>query len=340
MTSLDNAMTEDELHAWGSRVRRSLGDAPARFVCELKIDGLAVSLRYEGGRFVQAATRGDGRVGEDVTANVATIGVVPKRLTARKRLPVPDVVEVRGEIYMSIAGFERLNAAAEATGARPFVNPRNSAAGSLRQKDPEITAKRELAFWAYQLGEVVGGPAFTSHHETRSSSPIWGPVNPEVRVAIHWTTFRARAHWQSIVTTSTTRSTGSSSRSTIWPSDSSSASRHGRHAGDRLQVPAENAPRCCATSVSIGRPAAQRRSPSSNPSSSADRRSGWRTLHKEDQVRVKDVRPATPCGPQGRRRDPRGRRAGAVAAARRHASVAVSDDLPVPVAEHAHATRG
>ena len=154
MTSLDNAMDEAELTQWGDRVARGLAGAPATFVCELKIDGLAMSLRYEGGKFVQAATRGDGRVGEDVTANVATIEALPKRLPKG----APEVVEVRGEVYMPIASFEALNERAAAAGQPLFANPRNAGAGSLRQKDPRVTASRVLGFWCYQLGEVVGGP--------------------------------------------------------------------------------------------------------------------------------------------------------------------------------------
>ena len=184
MTSLDNVMSNDELDAWGQRVARGLGGLTPRFVCELKIDGLAMSLRYEGGRYLQAATRGDGRVGEDVTPNVATIGVIPKRLKVPKgsTTQVPDVLEVRGEVYMPIASFEALNERALAAGQKVFVNPRNSGAGSLRQKDPAVTASRDLAFWSYQLGEVVGGPEFMSHHETLDFLQALGfPVNPEIR---------------------------------------------------------------------------------------------------------------------------------------------------------------
>ncbi len=136
-----------------------------------------MSIRYERGRLVQAATRGDGQVGEDVTANVATISVVPKRLPAG----APEVLEVRGEVYMPVAAFEELNRRQEEAGQRLFVNPRNSAAGSLRQKDASITASRELAFWAYQPGEVVGGPELTSHHQTLELLAELGlPVNPEI----------------------------------------------------------------------------------------------------------------------------------------------------------------
>jgi DNA ligase (NAD+) len=182
MQSLDNSFTQAELEAWGARVQRGLGDATPAYVCELKIDGLAMSLRYEGGRLVQAATRGDGRVGEDVTANVRTIEVVPKTLGRRTRRAAPDVLEVRGEVYMPLAAFEDLNRRQEDAGLRLFVNPRNSAAGSLRQKDASITASRELAMWCYQLGEVVGGPTFASHSDTLEFLEELGfPVNPEIR---------------------------------------------------------------------------------------------------------------------------------------------------------------
>ncbi|MGQ0830803.1 MAG: NAD-dependent DNA ligase LigA [Microthrixaceae bacterium] len=182
MMSLDNAFDQDELRAWGERLRRRLGedDSPTAvgYVCEPKIDGLAVSLRYEQGRFVQAATRGDGHTGEDVTANVATLRDVPARLPA----PAPDVLEVRGEVYMSTAAFAALNEAQVAKEQRPFVNPRNAAAGALRQKDPSITASRELSLWCYQLGEVVGGPDSATHTDTLAMLRELGlPVNPEIR---------------------------------------------------------------------------------------------------------------------------------------------------------------
>jgi DNA ligase (NAD+) len=187
MTSLDNAMDEDELRAWGERVLKGLDGQSPRYVCELKIDGLAISIRYEKGRLVQAATRGDGKVGEDVTANVATISSLPQQLSKG----APEVLEVRGEVYMSIAAFQKLQAErleenrlrtekGRAQLAVP-VNPRNAGAGSLRQKDPAITAQRDLSLWSYQLGEVVGGPDFTSHHDTLQFLHSLGfPVNPEI----------------------------------------------------------------------------------------------------------------------------------------------------------------
>ncbi len=163
LRSLDNAFDIDELRAWSKRVLRRLDDDPVpAWACELKFDGLAVSLRYEDGHLVQAATRGDGRVGEDVTANVRTINDVPDRLSDG----APAVVEVRGEVYMGRSAFEALNAAQAAAGERAYVNPRNTAAGSLRQKDAAVTATRDLSFWAYQLGEVVGGPDLGSHGDT------------------------------------------------------------------------------------------------------------------------------------------------------------------------------
>ena len=189
MTSLDNAMDEDELRAWGDRIVKGLGDDAAQYVCELKIDGLAISIRYENGVLVQAATRGDGKVGEDVTANVATISSLPKKLSAK----APAVLEVRGEIYMSIAAFQKLKADREAENLERVakdraplsvpVNPRNAGAGSLRQKDPTITAQRDLSLWSYQLGEVVGGPEFSSHHDTLEYLKSLGfPVNPEIKL--------------------------------------------------------------------------------------------------------------------------------------------------------------
>ncbi len=188
MMSLDNAMNADELRAWSERVAKGLGDRRPRFVCELKFDGLAISLRYEDGVFVQAATRGDGRVGEDVTANVATIVDVPQRFAAgaADRLSsvpdAPSVLEVRGEVYMTRASFDQLNERARRHGGRPFVNPRNSAAGSLRQKDPSVTASRALSFWSYQLGEVVGGPIFTSHVATLAYVAQLGfPVDEHIK---------------------------------------------------------------------------------------------------------------------------------------------------------------
>ena len=184
LLSLDNAFDADELRAWDARLQRRLGAAEDEridlgYVCELKIDGVAISLRYEDGVLVQGATRGDGKIGEDVTANVRTIGQVPETLPTGS----PRVLEVRGEVFMTSAAFEALNARAAAAGQPPFINPRNSAAGSLRQKDPAMTAERELSMWCYQLGEIEGGPELRRHEDTFGLLDELGfPVNPEIRV--------------------------------------------------------------------------------------------------------------------------------------------------------------
>lgn len=184
MMSLDNAFSPEEVTAWGGRLKRRIDELGASadtvgLVAELKIDGLAVSIRYENGTLVQAATRGDGRVGEDVTANVKTIAGIPHALPKGS----PEVLEVRGEVYMSISAFEELNAAQAEAGEKTYVNPRNTAAGSLRQKNAEVTATRNLSFWSYQLGEVVGGPELTEHHQIFDFLGGMGfPVNPEVKV--------------------------------------------------------------------------------------------------------------------------------------------------------------
>lgn len=191
MTSLDNAMDIDELRAWGERAAKGLDNAkPMQLICELKIDGLAMSIRYENGILVQAATRGDGKVGEDVTENIKTISVIPKQLVAPKGTTIPQVLEVRGEVYMPINAFQQFKADKEREneqrikqGKKPEAvpaNPRNAGAGSLRQKDPSVTQSRKLAFFAYQLGETQGMPALTSHHDMLNYLKQLGfPINPE-----------------------------------------------------------------------------------------------------------------------------------------------------------------
>ncbi|MBM3684227.1 MAG: NAD-dependent DNA ligase LigA [Actinobacteria bacterium] len=184
LLSLDNAMDEAELRAWGERLERLLDraaddDAPVRYACELKIDGIAVALSYVDGVLVQAATRGDGRVGEDITANVRTIGDVPGSLA----VPLPGRLEVRGEVYLPLDAFAALNAAQDAAGERRYANPRNTAAGSLRQKDASVTASRGLRFWSYQVAAADGAPDLRSHSEALAWLGGLGfPVNPELRV--------------------------------------------------------------------------------------------------------------------------------------------------------------
>lgn len=157
MQSLDNAFSNEELQRWGERVQRDAGPglAESGFLCELKIDGLAVALVYEKGRLTRAATRGDGRVGEDITGNVRTIRSIPERLV-ESGAPAPELLEVRGEVFLGIDAFRELNESLVDQGRAPFANPRNAAAGSLRQKDPRVTATRPLAFIAHGVGSVSG----------------------------------------------------------------------------------------------------------------------------------------------------------------------------------------
>ena len=189
MMSLDNAFDEAELRAWAERMRRQDPDLDLEslaFSCEPKVDGVAMSLTYERGKFTQAATRGDGVTGEDVTANVATVADVPKEL-AKAGGPYPGILEVRGEIYMPVAEFEAMNKRQADAGDRLFVNPRNSAAGALRQKDPRVTATRPLHFWAYQVGVVEGAaakrrwPAATQTGTLAQLAKAGFPVSPDAR---------------------------------------------------------------------------------------------------------------------------------------------------------------
>ncbi len=187
MLSLDNAFSSDELAAWAARVERESGGADVHYLCELKIDGLAVNLLYEHGRLVRAATRGDGRTGEDVTHNVRTIEGVPHQLRppqdrADGQVPVPELVEVRGEVYFPVEAFEGLNAALVQAGKAPFANPRNTAAGSLRQKDPKVTASRPLRMLVHGLGARTGFQ-ITRQSQAYAVLRAWGlPVSEHTKV--------------------------------------------------------------------------------------------------------------------------------------------------------------
>ncbi|MDT5167604.1 MAG: ligase [Mycobacterium sp.] len=176
MLSLDNVFSAEEFELWAARVHGDVG-AEVPFLCELKIDGVALALVYRNGRLVRAATRGDGRTGEDVTLNARTIDNVPERLTPSDDHPVPDVLEVRGEVFFRLADFEALNAALVEDGKTPFANPRNSAAGSLRQKDPAVTARRKLRMICHGLGHIEGYRPATLH-DAYLALTAWGlPVS-------------------------------------------------------------------------------------------------------------------------------------------------------------------
>ena len=290
MMSLDKTTSAEELLAWGKRMERYIsGDV--HFVCELKIDGLAMSLLYEQGHLTRAATRGDGVTGEDVTANVETIDVIPHRLQG----DAPDAVEVRGEIYMATSAFVRLNERAEAAGARVFVNPRNAAAGSLRQKDPTITASRELGFWAYQLGALAGSAGFTSHHQTLAWLTEAGfPVNPNIRVlgtldevydfCRSWTEHRHELDYEidgvviKVDDLGQRRELGSTSKAPRW-------------AIAYKFPPEERTTHLNGIMVSIGRTGKATPFAMLEPVVVGGAKVGLATLHNEDQVRAKDVRP-------------------------------------------------
>jgi DNA ligase (NAD+) len=290
MMSLDNAFSFDELLAWGERIGRRAA-AVSSFVCELKIDGLAMSIRYERGEYVQAATRGDGRVGENVTENVRTIAAVPDRLVGE----VPDVVEVRGEVYMPMASFEALNARQAEIGGRLFANPRNSAAGSLRQKDPRVTASRDLSIFTYQLGAVEGGSAFTTHAETLEAIASWGlPVNPEIRTVgtleevydfcRHWLEHRHDLAYEidgvvvKVDDLAVREELGATSKAPRW-------------AIAYKFPPEEKTTKLLNIFVSIGRTGRATPFADIEPVFVSGSTVSKATLHNEDQVRAKDVRP-------------------------------------------------
>jgi len=296
MMSLDNAFSPEEVAAWGGRLQRRIDELGASaesvgLVAELKIDGLAVSIRYENGVLVQAATRGDGRFGEDVTANVKTIAGIPHRLPKGS----PEVLEVRGEVYMSISAFDELNAAQLEAGDKTYVNPRNTAAGSLRQKDAAVTATRNLSFWSYQLGEVVGGPELTEHHQIFEFLGGLGfPVNPEVKVLrglndvephlLQWQKRRHDLDYEidgvviKVDDLSLQRELGFTSRAPRW-------------AIAYKFPPEERTTKLIDIQVSIGRTGRATPFAQLEPVFVGGSTVEFATLHNQDQVAVKDVRP-------------------------------------------------
>jgi len=182
MLSIDNTYNADELREFDARVRKALGDQKFHYLVDPKIDGVAASLRYEGGRLALAATRGDGRTGDDVTANVRTIRSVPLSLAGKR---IPDVLEVRGEIYWPRQAFAAHNAGRKADGLETFANPRNGCAGTLKQLDPGVVAGRKLAFMAHGFGEIgtAGGPPVTRASQLMAALSEWGvPTSPHAKV--------------------------------------------------------------------------------------------------------------------------------------------------------------
>ena len=297
MMSLDDAFGIEELRAWFERMARVAPEAAqAEFVCELKIDGLAMSLIYERGRFVRAATRGDGVTGDDVTHNVATIEEVPERLAWPKDLgPLPAFLEVRGEIYMPVSSFAELNRRQLEAGQKVFVNPRNSAAGSLRQKDPKITATRDLSFWAYQLGAVEGGPVISRHSDALELLRRCGfPVEPQIQLVKGTADIEAYCRrWEEhrhdldfeidgvvvkVDDLALQRKLGSTSRSPRW-------------AIAFKFPPEERTTELRRIMVSIGRTGRATPFAELEPVFVGGSTVGLATLHNEDQVRLKDVRP-------------------------------------------------
>ena len=301
MMSLDNVFDAEELQGWGARNAKLLGDdVPARFVCELKIDGLAMSLLYRDGVFVRAATRGDGRVGEDVTENVRTIPAIPKRIVpvvtdGALFGEVPSLLEVRGEVFMPTEAFASLNRRRAEAGEALFVNPRNSAAGSLRQKDPSVTAGRELSFLSYQLGAIEGGPSFGAHSETLAFLANCGfPVSPEIRslntldevssFCTYWTEHRHVLPYDidgvvvKIDDLSQRRELGNTSKAPRW-------------ATAFKFPPEERTTLLRAIEVSVGRTGRTTPFAVLEPVFVGGSTVAMATLHNQDQVRLKDVRP-------------------------------------------------
>ena len=293
MMSLDNVFGWEELQQWDARNRKILGaDTTFRYVVELKIDGLAMSILYRGGVYQRAATRGDGRIGEDVTNNVATIAAVPKRLTTSTP---PSLVEVRGEVYMPRRAFVELNERRGEAGEPRFANPRNSAAGSLRQKDSRVTASRELSFWSYQLGAIEGGPVFTRHSQTLEFLSDCGlPVNPATVVVDSLdAVFERCRHWQEhrhdlpydidgivikLDDLSHRNELGSTSKAPRW-------------ATAYKLPPEERTTLLRAIQVSIGRTGRATPFAVLEPVFVGGSTVSMATLHNQDQVKAKDVRP-------------------------------------------------
>jgi DNA ligase (NAD+) len=292
MLSLDNVFGVEELTQWSQRVTKGLGVNPEAidFSVEPKIDGLALSIAYVDGELVQAATRGDGRVGEDVTANVRTIASVPRVLRETR-----GRVEIRGEVFLAREDFLEMNRQQAALGLREFANPRNAAAGSLRQKDPAATAKRPLSFLGYQLVDLDGTMSFSAYHETIEQLQTWGFLTPtEATIERGVNAMIARSDWFEAhrhdlpfdIDGAVIKVDDLAERARL-----GFTSRAPRWAIARKFPPEERTTRLLAIEVSIGRTGRATPFAVLDPVVVAGSTVSMATLHNEDQVAVKDVRP-------------------------------------------------
>ncbi len=292
MLSLDNVFGADELAQWGQRVAKGLNVDPESiaFTVEPKIDGLALSITYRDGVMVQAATRGDGRTGEDVTANVRTIHSVPRTLAGSR-----GRVEVRGEVFLARDDFLEMNRQQVALGLREFANPRNAAAGSLRQKDPAMTAKRPLSFLGYQLVDLDASVSFDTYHETIDQLRAWGFLTPtgatletgvaDVIARSNW--FETHRHDLAFdIDGAVIKVDNLAERIRL-----GFTSRAPRWAIARKFPPEERTTRLLAIEVSIGRTGRATPFAVLEPVVVAGSTVSMATLHNEDQVALKDVRP-------------------------------------------------
>ncbi|WP_108667738.1 NAD-dependent DNA ligase LigA [Euzebya rosea] len=291
MQSLDNAFDREELQAWAARVARGLEDGDHRFTCELKVDGVAISLIYENGFLVQAITRGDGTTGEDVTANVRTIEGIPRLLAVDDP---PALVEVRGEIHYPVEKFEAMNAAREAAGEARFANPRNAASGALRQKDPEVTRTRPLALVAHGMGATDGLDVDTHSGFLDFLRDAGIPTAPETRTVDdigavwafveHWETHRHDPTYEldgvvvKVDRLDQQRQLGSTSRAPRW-------------AIAFKYPPEEQRTRLVDIEVNVGRTGRTTPYAVLEPVLVAGSTVTYATLHNQDQARLKDVRP-------------------------------------------------
>ena len=291
MQSLDNAFDREELQAWAARVVRGLEDGDHRFTCELKVDGVAISLIYENGFLVQAITRGDGTTGEDVTANVRTIEGIPRLLAVDDP---PALVEVRGEIHYPVEKFEAMNAAREAAGEARFANPRNAASGALRQKDPEVTRTRPLALVAHGMGATDGLDVDTHSGFLDFLRDAGIPTAPETRTVDdigavwafveHWETHRHDPTYEldgvvvKVDRLDQQRQLGSTSRAPRW-------------AIAFKYPPEEQRTRLVDIEVNVGRTGRTTPYAVLEPVLVAGSTVTYATLHNQDQARLKDVRP-------------------------------------------------